>query len=169
MNDCYQFFRCEKLPEDNQQDFYDYYAIDIGNSPAVVELITAVRSLIEEHGIYSISACDFLNTSIFLAKFPPCDPIMFKLLPMCITQCPTFSSVISQCFGDGLQTGVALSDFAAIYDSYNCSDISTYLPEVSADLFDSQAQCYNVSNYTLGKCVLIYLVITIRANILPLS
>ena len=132
-----------------------------------MQLITAVRSLIEEHRIYSISACDFLNTSIFLAEYPPCDPIMFKLLPMCLTQCPTFSSVISQCFGDGLQTGVALSDFAAIYDSYNCSDISTYLPEVSADLFDSQAQCYTVSNYTLGKCILIYLVVTLEQIYYP--
>ena len=126
-----------------------------------MQLITAVRSLIKKHRIYSISACDFLNTSIFLAEFPPCDPMMFKLLPMCLTQCPTFSSVISQCFGDGLQTGVALLDFAEIYDSYNCSDLSTYLPGVSVDLFDSQDQCYNVSNYTLGKCILIYLVVTL--------
>ena len=141
--------RCERLSEDNQQDFYDYYAIDIGNSPEVIQLITDVRSLIEKYEVDSIPTCEFLDTSIFLAKFPPCDPTVLKLRPMCVTQCPTFSTVISRCFGDGVQTGLALMDFAAIYDSYNCSDPRTYLPGTSEGLFVSQEQCYNVSNYTL--------------------
>ena len=72
---------------------------------------------------------------------------------MCVTQCPEFSTVIASCFGDGVQTGVALVDFASIYDSYNCSDPSTYLPGASAGLFDSQEQCYYVTNYTVGKYV----------------
>ena len=134
-----------------------------------MQTITDVRCLITKDGIDRVSACDFLETTIFLAEFPPCDPIMFKLLPMCITQCPAFESLILQCFFDGVETDIPLLEFAAIYDGYHCSNLSTHIPSVSADLFDSQAQCYNVSNYTLGKYVLIYLVITIRANILPLS
>ena len=128
-----------------------------------MQTITDVRCLITKDEVDRVSACDFLETTIFIAEFPPCDPIMFKLLPMCITQCPAFRSLMSQCLldGIGIVTDIQLSEFAAIYDSYNCCDISTHIPSVSADLFDSQAQCYNVSNYTLGKYVLTYLVITL--------
>ena len=74
---------------------------------------------------------------------------MLKLRPMCATQCQTFATVISQCFGDAVERGITISEFAAIYDSYNCSDPSTHLPSIS-DLYDSQEQCYN---FTLGKFV----------------
>ena len=160
-------FRCEKLPEDNQQDFYEYYAIDIGNSQPVIQLINAVRALIEEYGIYSIRACDFLNTSIFLLEYPPCDPVTLKLRPMCVTQCPEFSTVIASCFG--VQTGVALVDFVSIYDSYNCSNPTTYLPGASGGLFDSQEQCYYVTDYTLGKCVYNFLVFVVNLSSMKLS
>ena len=147
-------FRCEKLPEDNWEVFYDYYAIDIGNSPAVVQLVTDVRSLIRELGIDSISACDFLSVSLFLTEFPPCDPTTCKLLPMCTTQCRAFYDTIARCFTSAVQAGLPISGIATIYDSYNCSNQSTHLPGISGDVFDSQEQCYNVSSYTLGKYAL---------------
>ena len=73
---------------------------------------------------------------------------------MCTTQCGAFYDTIERCFSSAVQAGLPTSEIATIFDSYNCSNQSTYLPGISGDVFDSQEQCYNVSSYTLGKCVL---------------
>ena len=145
--------RCVKLPEDSQQDDYDYYAIDIGNRPEVMNLINTVINLAIKHNIYQIRDCAFLNVSISLAEFPPCDPATFKLRPICETQCSTFFDIISNCFGVAIKEGISIGDFAAVYDTYNCSNPSTHIPTVSEDLFSQHVQdCYNVSFYNrLGK------------------
>ena len=145
-------FRCVKLPEDTQQVDYDYYAIDIGNRPEVVNLITSVGNLADKNNIYQISTCGFLNVSISFAEFPPCDPTTFKLRPICETQCSTFFGIISKCFGVAIEEGISIAEFAALYDTYNCSNPDTHLPGISGNLFDSQQYCYNVSFYDrLGK------------------
>ena len=146
-------FRCVKLPEDNQQEDYDYYAIDIGNKQEVTNLINNVRNLVERYNIYQFSICEFINTSTSLAEFPPCDPTTFKLRPICETQCRTFFEVISRCFSSAVEAGVSISEFAALYDDYNCTNPDTHLPDASEDLFESQQNCYNVSIYNrlLGK------------------
>ena len=161
-------FRCERLPEDSQLDFYDYYAIDIGNSQPVIQFITDVRSLVKKHGIDSISTCEILDASVSIVEFPPCDPVTLKLQPICVTQCQTFTTIISQCFGDAVGRGITISEFAVVYSSYNCIDPSTHLPGVSGDLFDSQEQCYYVMNYALGKCVYNFLVFVVKLSSMKL-
>ena len=146
-------FRCEALPEDSQLDFYNYYAIDIGNTPELIQILTDVQILIEKHGLDSVSICNTFYVSISLAEFPPCDPATLKLRPICETQCQSFYAVVSKCFSDAVTNGIMIADFAATFDMYNCSDPSTHLPGVSVDHFDSQQYCYNVSDYTLGKCI----------------
>ena len=148
--------RCEKLPEEYQRDFYDYYAIDIGNEPKVIQYFTNVRSSLRKYEIDNVSTCEFLDTTITIAEFPPCDPNILKLRPMCTTQCQTFATVISRCFGDAVELGITISEFAAVYDTYNCTDPNTHLPGVSGDLYGSQGQCYNVSYLTQGRCNAIY-------------
>ena len=145
--------RCVKLPEDTQQVDYDYYAIDIGNRPEVVNLINTVRNLADKHNIYQVSDCAFLYVSTTFAEFPPCDPATFKLRPICETQCSTFFDISSNCFGVAIQEGISIGDFATAYDAYNCSNPSTHIPTVSGDLFSQHVQdCYNVSAYNrLGK------------------
>ena len=144
--------RCVKLPEDSQQDDYDYYAIDIGNRPEVMNTINTAINLAIKHNIYQIRDCAFLNVSISLAEFPPCDPATFKLRPVCETQCSTFDEIIKNCFGVAVQDSISISDFAAVH-AYNCSNPSTHLPTVSGDLYSQHVQdCYNVSFYDrLGK------------------
>ena len=147
--------RCVKLPEDTQQVDYDYYAIDIGNRPEVMNLINIVKNLAEEHNIYQISDCAFLYVSISFVEFPPCDPATFKLRPICGTECSTYLSIISNCVGVAIQEGILIGDFAAVFDTYNCSDPNTHLPGVSGDLFSQY--CYNVQFYDdLGKWVFNY-------------
>ena len=158
---CYELLlllRCVKLPEDSQQDDYDYYAIDIGNRPEVMNLINTVTNLAIKHNFYQITDCAFLNVSISFPEFPPCNPTTFKLRPICQTQCSTFFNIVSKCFNVAIEKGISIGDFAAVYDTYNCSNPSTHLPSVSGDLFSQHVQdCYNVSLYDrLGKLVFDY-------------
>ena len=156
MNSYCCLIRCVKLPEDTQQVDYDYYAIDIGNRPEVMNLINTVKNLADKHNIYRISDCAFLNVSISFAEFPPCDPETFKLRPICETQCSTFFDITSNCFGVAIKEGISIAEFAAVYDTYNCSNPNTHIPGVSGDLF-SQQDCYNVSFYDhLGKWIFNY-------------
>ena len=146
-------FRCVKLPEDNQHEDYDYYAIDIGNKPEVLDLVNNVRNLAERFNFYQLPTCEFLNTSLSLAEFPPCDPTTFKLRPICQTQCGTFFEIISRCFSAAIEEGISIAEFATAYDRFNCTNPGSHLPDVSGDLFELQQSCYNVSIYNrlLGK------------------
>ena len=146
-------FRCEAMPEDSPMDFYDYYAIDIGNSPELIQILTDVRISIKEQGFYSVPICNTFNVSLSLGEFPPCNPATLKLRPICETQCQPFYDVASKCFSDAVAKGIMVANLAAILDiyMYNCSDPSTHFPGVSIDQFDPQQYCYNVSNYTLRK------------------
>ena len=140
---------------DRQQDDFTHYAIDIANKPEVMSLVIQISSLLDENDIVNITTCRFLNVTVFLVEFPPCDPTTFKLLPICDTECPNFNIITSCCFRDGIEEGIMISGFAALYDSYNCSDPSTHLHNVSEDLFDTR-YCYNVSYYNsiiMGKCI----------------
>ena len=117
----------------------------------MINVINTITSLAEEHNIYRITDCAFINVSTSFAEFPPCDPATFKLRPICETQCSTFFDIISKCVSDAVQEGISIGDFGEVYDTYNCNDLDTHLPGVSRDLF-SQQDCYNVSFYNrLGK------------------
>ena len=146
--------RCEVLPEDDQLDFYDYYAIDIGNIPELIQMLTDVQILLKKTGVYSVSICNSFKVTVSLTEFPPCDPATLKLRPLCETQCHSFYAVVSTCFSEAVAKGIMIAELAAVLDMYryNCSDPSTHFPGVSIDQFDPQQYCYNVSNYTLGKC-----------------
>ena len=148
-------FRCVKLPDDNQQEDYDYYAIDVTNSPELMALISEISFLAAEENIYSVSSCvSLVNASVSTAKYPPCDPTTFKIRPICETQCATFFFITSECFGEAIESGLSIFEFASTYDMYNCSNPATHLPNVSIDVFDSQQNCFNVSAYDrLGKLV----------------
>lgn len=123
----------------------------------MINLINTVEYLADKYNIYRISDCAFLNVSISFAEFPPCNPITLKLRPICETQCSTFFSIISNCFGVAIKEGVSIAEFAAVYDTYDCNDPDTHLPGVSGDLFSQQQDCYNVSFYDrLGKWVFNY-------------
>ena len=142
------------LPENNQQADYDYYAIDIANRPQLIEFVANLRGLIEKHNIDKIPSClPVITRSVPLAEFPPCNPITFKLRQICEESCRTYTNIISQCFSLAIQTNIMISEFALLYDSYDCSDPNTYLPNVTDILFDSRQNCYNVSFEMMGMYV----------------
>lgn len=142
-------FRCERLPENNQQDDYDYYAIDITNRPDVIMFTASARNLTS---ILIGSFCrQFYNQTITFVAFPPCDPETFKIRQVCRRDCPRFVDISSKCIDDALRAGRMITEFAKLFDSYNCSDPSAYFPNASLSLFDSQQSCYTISLYDMGK------------------
>jgi len=145
------------LPENNPHSDSDYYAIDIANRPETINFLIAYKNLINENNIESLSICGPLsNLTIFLAEFPPCDPLTFKLRQLCQSECPKFNDYISRCFGEiTKQNTIMIGGFAELFDLYNCSDPSTYIRNVSVNLFDLPDSCYSVSLSNMGKYVII--------------
>lgn len=153
-------FRCERLPEESID--YDYYAIDIANRQEIENYITQLFNLIGGYEILdTIPSCLFLNTTVFLATFPPCNPATLKLRPICESQCFSFFMIVANCFGDAIEKGIMIAEFAQLYDTYDCTNVSTHIQGVGSALFDSQINCYNVSVYNIrGKCILLITVCT---------
>ena len=144
-------FRCERLPEHNQQDDYDYYAIDITNRPDVIMFVTTSRNLT---GLLSALFCrQLFNQTLSFVAFPPCDPETYKLRQVCKSECPKFADISSRCIDDVIKAGRMISEFAQLFDSYNCSNPSTYFPNASQSLYDSQKNCYTISSYNTSKCL----------------
>lgn len=52
-----------------------------------------------------------------------------------------------------------ITEFAELYDLYNCSDPNSYFPNASISLFDSQESCYTVSLYNMGECLLSHITV----------
>ena len=142
-------FRCERLPEDKQQDDYDYYAIDVTNRPEVIMFVTFGRNLTSF--LNELFCKQFFNQTITFVELPPCDPETFKIRQVCRSECPTFVDISSKCIDDALRAGRMIAEFAQLFDSYNCSNPSTYFPDASLSLFDSQQSCYTISLYDMGK------------------
>lgn len=143
------YFRCEMLPNNyRMQADYDYYAIDIGNRPVIIDASMSLRKIVEKDNLNSVESCRVLfETNLFLDKFPPCNPKTLKLRQLCQSECPKVRDMTSQCFRDAIQEGMMISDFATLHDQFNCSDPTSRYPNVSEVLYDSQQSCYNVSYY----------------------
>ena len=137
------------LSEDNQQDDYNYYAIDIANKQEMIDLVSFSRSLLET---FILSACkEFLNMLITFIEFPPCDPKTFKLRQVCENDCLKFINISQYCFIDALQEGNMIYELITLNESVNCSDPATHFPIDLSKFFDSQQSCYTVSFFDKSK------------------
>lgn len=138
------------LPE--ERDDYDYYAIDISSRPEVIRFVTNARSLVPNT---TQSFCSqFFHVTLNFVEYPPCDPASNKLRQVCESDCQRFTDILSGCLDNVIEAGNTILGFAALHDIYNCSDPSTYFPNASLSLYDSQQSCYTVSFYNMGKCLL---------------
>ena len=143
----YYIYRCEVLPENSCQGVplnYGYYAIDIANRPALINFANTLRTFYEQvHNISSI--CEsFIGMSACLASFPPCNKEINKLLIICECGCSRYHDQILSCVSDLVRERVDLSIYGRIHSSFNCSDPQTYLPNVSASLYDTEQSCYDL-------------------------
>ena len=143
-------FRCVKLPEDNQQDDYDYYAIDIANKPEIINHVNRLSTLPD---VFSQSVCkEFMYFLITFTEFPPCDPMTCKLRQLCISECPNFIAISQHCIIQALQDNSMIGEAVALYEAINCSDPATHSPINLSKFFDSQ-NCYTFSFLNRGKCI----------------
>jgi len=147
------------IPENDQQYNSDYYAIDIANRPEVISFSHIIRTAVEENNFEDIPTCRPLFRNIFFIEFPSCNPATQKLKPVCEAICPQFFTSLSKCFSDAVQSSIMIADLASLYDAYNCTDPSTYIPNVSGSLYDSQQNCSNNSVFdaNVGKYICIYI------------
>ena len=145
-------FRCVKLPEDNQQDDFNYYAIDIANKPEIINHVISSSNLPDA---FSQPVCkEFLKLLITFAEFPPCDPETCNLRQICESECPKYIALSEHCFIRAVQEGNMIGEAATLYDSVNCSDPATYFPVNLSNFFDSQqTDCYTISFLNRGKCI----------------
>ena len=66
----------------------------------------------------------FFTTLLCVLSFPACDLDTQKLLPICPSACPSIDNLIATCLP--LADLATIPTLASIFQSYNCSDPSSY-------------------------------------------
>ena len=141
------YTRCEILPENACEGVplnYDYYAIDVANSPQLINFAIALNELHEQ--FYTLPACTLiLGMSVCLAEFPPCNAENNRLQVICTSGCLRYNQLILECATSIVSTGVLDIDQINEIDAmFDCDDPETYLPGVPGSLYDTEGECHDL-------------------------
>ena len=137
--------RCEMLPEKFCEGVplnYDTYAIDIANRPQLINLANMLRELYKQS--HDLPDCGLiLGLSVCLAEFPRCNANANRLQVICESGCERYNELFSDCLAALVSERRNLTQFGKADASFNCSNPGSYLPNVSASLYDEQS-CYDL-------------------------
>lgn len=141
------YTRCEVLPENACNGVplnYDSYAIDIANTPELINFANLLRGLHERY--HNISTCGpFLSMSVCLAEFPPCNAEINRLQEICESGCSRYNELILNCISSIVMMGnFNITDLNQLHAQFDCFDPETYLPGVPGSLYDTQQSCHDL-------------------------
>ena len=142
------YIRCEMLPGKVCEGVplnYDSYAIDIASRPQLMNFVNLLKMLYKQ--FRHLPACGlFLGLSMCLAEFPPCNADVNRLQVICESGCARYSQLLTNCIGTIISVSSSNSNFTQFGEVdalFDCFDPGSYLPSVSASLYDEQS-CYDL-------------------------
>ena len=120
------FDSCVEIEEDNTcgpQLQYSFAA------PAVFEgtntLFNEIELVLRQLG--SLDACRaFITTVICVFRFPACNPVTGRLLPICQSSCGSVDSIISQCSAAFFRNDPMFPAVNGLLDAFVCLEPLTY-------------------------------------------
>ncbi|XP_065910796.1 tyrosine-protein kinase receptor TYRO3-like isoform X2 [Dysidea avara] len=135
--------RCELVDDETCQGFgYDAFAAYIADLPELVDFANKIQALKVQ--FIEIPVCrEFFTISECLIMFPPCNNETGKLRPICQKKCSIITTNVAQCVQILVERMMDFIEIALISSVFNCSDPSSYYPNVSGTLYDLQENCFN--------------------------
>ena len=153
-------YRCELVDDETCQGFgYDAFAAYIADLPELVDFANKIQALKVQ--FIEIPVCrEFFTISECLIMFPPCNNETGKLRPICQKKCSIITTNVAQCVQILVERMMDFIEIALISSVFNCSDPSSYYPNVSGTLYDLQENCFNFAVRDINgmKCIIAMLV-----------